>query len=224
MHYPLYWFFHSMLILHILHILHALPPAVVFQLGVQHYHITYITCITPSVEFAQKLILHIYYIHYPLCWFFQQNLYYIYYMHYPLYWFFHSMLILHILHILHALPPAVVFQLGVQNYHITHIICITPSAEFAQNRYYIYYMHYPLCWFFQQNPYYIYYMHNPLCWFSQQNQYYIYYMHYPLYWFFYSMLILHILHILHALPPEVVFQLGVQHYHITHITCIYPLC
>ena len=59
-----------MLILHILHILHALPPAVVFQLGVQHYHITHITCITPSAEFAQKLILHILHALPPLLFFF----------------------------------------------------------------------------------------------------------------------------------------------------------
>ena len=96
-----------MLILHILHILHALPPEVVFQLGVQHYHITYIM---PTAGFFEKSILHILHALPPLQFFYTMP----------------------ILLILQALPTVLVFKLEVRHYHITHITCITPSTEFSQ--------------------------------------------------------------------------------------------
>ena len=137
-------------------------------------------------------------------------------MHYHLRLFFNLESSITILHILHALPPLLFF---------------------SQNQYYIYCMHYPLCWFSLNvnithitcitccacfstwSPallHYTYYMHYLVCLFLTWGltiTYYTYYMHYPLYWIFTKINITYII----CITPSADFFTWID---ITYITCI----
>ena len=105
-----------------------------------------------------------------------------------------------ILYIIHALPPVLVFELGVHCYHITHMIYVTPSAEFytQMNITYITCIPPSANFLINGNVTHITCITTCACFWawSLALPYYTYYMHYPLYWFFHSMPILHILHIM----------------------------
>ena len=110
-----------------LHISDAFPPFHVFELEVQHYHITHITCITPFADFFPQIdITYFSCITHSDNFLTQCQ----YYMHNPLCLFLNLMFGITILHILHALPTVLILSLIINITHIAHITCITTCVCF----------------------------------------------------------------------------------------------
>ena len=100
-----------------------------WQLGLQHYHFTHITCITPSAIFFTNSILHILHT-LPAVLVFKLGVWHYHITHITCITPSANFFTKSILHILHALPTLLIFSLNVNITHITHITCITCCACF----------------------------------------------------------------------------------------------